>query len=71
MTKRKPARRTFRPGARVLDGRGTGTVRNITGLPPLCDPRGWTWVHWDGKRGLKIARFDDLTPADRPMEATP
>ena len=32
MTERKRARRTVRPGTRVIDGRGTGTVLNNTGL---------------------------------------
>ena len=61
MTQRKPARRTIRTGARVIDGRGTGTVLNNTGLPPLCDPREWTWIEWNGERGLKVARIADLT----------
>ena len=52
--------RTIRPGARVIDGRGTETVRGNTGLPVLCDPREWTRIEWDGARGLKVARLDDL-----------
>jgi len=52
-----PNRRTIRPGTRVTDGRGAGAVRGSTGLPPLCDPRDWTWIDWDGDRGLKVARI--------------
>ena len=59
MTKRNPAR-AIRSGARVLDGRGTGTALNNTGLPPLCDPRDWIWIQWDGSRGLKPARLADI-----------
>ena len=59
MTKRNPTR-AIRSGARVLDGRGTGTALNSTGLPPLCDPRDWIWIQWDGSRGLKPARFADI-----------
>lgn len=58
MTQRKP--RTIRHGARVIDGRGTGTALNSTGLPPICDPRDWIWVRWDGERGLKPARLADI-----------
>lgn len=57
MTQRKPA---LRSGARVHDGRGTGTVLNNTGLPPICDPREWVWVGWDGGRGMRVARLADL-----------
>ena len=55
-----PSRRTIRPGNRVADAHGTGAVRGNTGLPPLCDPRDWTWIDWDGDRGLKVARIADI-----------
>ena len=64
MNERKPARRTIRTGARVTDGRGTGTALNNTGLPPICDPRDWIWIDWNDERGLKAARIADLTLAD-------
>ena len=54
-------RKTPRPGDRVNDGHGAGTVLGSTGLPPICDPRTWTWIDWDGDRGMKVARFADLT----------
>ena len=57
-------------GVRVIDGRGTGSILNNTGLPPLCDPRVWVWVDWDGERGMKVARVADLRPVT-PTESTP
>lgn len=62
MTQRKP--RTFRRGARVTDGHGTGTALNNTGLPEILDPRLWIWVDWNGDRGLKPARLADLTTTE-------
>ena len=61
MTERKRTRPPVRPGVRVIDGKGTGTVMGNTGLPPLCDPRVWVWVDWDGERGMKVARVAELT----------
>ena len=61
MTERKRARRPVRPGVRVIDGKGTGTVLDNSGLPALCDPREWVWVDWDGARGMKVARAAELT----------
>ena len=61
MTQRK-TRRTIRPGTRVTDGRGTGTVRNSAGLPPICNPQDWIWIDWDGDRGPQTARIADLHP---------
>ena len=60
MTDRKRAR-SIRYGTRVIDGEGTGTALNNTGLPELCDPREWIWVDWDGARGMKVARVAELT----------
>lgn len=59
-TKRRPHRRPIRPGARALDGKGTGTVLGNTGLPPTFDPRVWTWIEWDGSRGMQVARVANL-----------
>ena len=53
-------RKTPRPGDRVMDGRGTGTALGSTGLPPICDPREWIWIDWDGDRGMKVARIADI-----------
>ena len=80
MTQRKPTRRTIRSGTRVMDGRGTGTALGSTGLPPLCDPREWIWIDWDGDRGMKVARIADIAatetrrgdpPMNNPCALTP
>ena len=53
--------KTIPAGARVIDRHGAGTALGSTGLPPICDPRDWIWIDWDGERGMKVARIADLT----------